>query len=577
MAMVAAPAAQPREAIVGGGIAAPGSWPAIVALVAPGVPDLLDAQFCSGALIDPSWVLTAGHCVSVPSGVDVVAGVTDLTTTTGSQRRSVTSIREHPTADVALLQLTTPIASQTSPPIEPMALAGATPAHPVVPGIVGKVAGWGSTVSGPTFDFPNALHETTVTVLSDPACRDWWPDFSVDAPEDLCASPATPLPSGPCVGDSGSPLTVVDATGRRVIAGLVSLGDPNSCGTPGVYADVSSPGVYDWIYQANLGYVQAGSVHNLVIDRTEAAYTAEMRWSAPASSGSFPLSGYSVEIVPPTTAAPVRTIGLPPSTTQLRISDLVPHFTPSRREYSITVRAVTAAGRGVADLRRVIPRTLGPSLTAFPTIIDRPRAGQLVTANPGAWRFYNSQPDNAATAVVSIQWEACSVGLSQCSLLPAGGPQIVLPLTTVGKVVRIVVTVRSRDAATGVFRSREQRPVPPTARVVLSPSTTDARGRAIIRAKVKTQVGTKLTVQLFDHRGRRIALDRSRSLFQGRRPTTVNPGQLRARVRGQVPPVLIVSTARSRTGPTRMGTLVLGLSIDNSDTVISRTRVALPS
>jgi secreted trypsin-like serine protease len=86
---------------------------------------------CSGALIAPDWIITAGHCFRDVNGVRVDRPVADLTTATvgradlsgtNGQVRTVVAVRQSPTNDIALAKLhravhgIRPLALATSPP-----------------------------------------------------------------------------------------------------------------------------------------------------------------------------------------------------------------------------------------------------------------------------------------------------------------------------------------------------------------------------------------------------------------------------------------------------------------------------
>jgi secreted trypsin-like serine protease len=106
---------------------------------------------CSGALISPSWIITAGHCFRDANGVRVDRPVADLTTatigradlskTTGPYRgfvRTVVAVRQSPTNDVAVAKLNAPVLA-----IRPLALPTAAPAV----GDVLRLTGYGATSS----------------------------------------------------------------------------------------------------------------------------------------------------------------------------------------------------------------------------------------------------------------------------------------------------------------------------------------------------------------------------------------------------------------------------------------------
>ena len=210
--------------IVGGVAAAPGAWPWIAALLYANDSNVFSAQFCSGVLIDKSWVLTAAHCVQGMSaqGIQVAVGAWDLTAFTGS-RTPVRSIRIHPQFsstslynDIALVELSVPSS------IQPIALFSGESVDNTPPSLLGKlvtVLGWGVADSTTSWYYPEILRQVSLPVVADSTCNDIY--INPVLPSQFCAGYWEGKDA--CEGDSGGP-AVVQVDGHWVHAGIVSAG-----------------------------------------------------------------------------------------------------------------------------------------------------------------------------------------------------------------------------------------------------------------------------------------------------------------------------------------------------------------
>jgi trypsin len=237
--------AAPSQAIVGGHEAGP--YPAVAEVT------IANAFLCTGTLIAPDWVLTAGHCGSITGGAGVAspaawpAAAIDVrvgghTSGSGEQvpvKRVVVEPSYLATSgyDITLIQLSR---NSTQAPVK---VAGAAERSLWAPDTMETIVGWGTTSEGG--DLPDTLQEAQVPITTDSYCAGAYGDF--DATTMVCAG----FPQGgvdTCQGDSGGPLFGHTATGELKVVGATSYGD--GCarpGKPGVYARVAGDALREWI------------------------------------------------------------------------------------------------------------------------------------------------------------------------------------------------------------------------------------------------------------------------------------------------------------------------------------------
>src|SRR4051812_1210101 len=163
--------AAPSMAVVGGQDAAPGAYPAVAEIT------FGQSFLCTGTLIAPKWVLTAGHCgsmtgaaVGTPAGwppqlIDVRIGSVKPGQ---GEKVPVQRVVVEPNYlvnsgyDITLLQLAT---SSTKTPAK---VVGAGGASLWAPSTLETIVGFGTTSEGG--DTPDTLQEAQVPITTDSYC-----------------------------------------------------------------------------------------------------------------------------------------------------------------------------------------------------------------------------------------------------------------------------------------------------------------------------------------------------------------------------------------------------------------------
>lgn len=231
------------QAVVGGREATVLDNPSMVGLVEHGQ-KADQALFCGGALVAPTVVVTAMHCLSSatqqPGTIDVVGGALSRTDP-NLKSVQVAQLVRHPNwdanrtlHDVLVMRLSAPL------PLPSLALAGPEDAALSAPGSVLRATGWGLTDFKDSDSQPDELRQADIPVVSDSVCAAFFGEAIYDDAFQICGQSPTGKPDT-CQGDSGGPL-VGGAAGAERLVGVVSYG-PTSCGAKGgaaVYADVAS-------------------------------------------------------------------------------------------------------------------------------------------------------------------------------------------------------------------------------------------------------------------------------------------------------------------------------------------------
>jgi secreted trypsin-like serine protease len=235
-----------RAAIVGGTPARGGAFVSVAEVF-----DVLGAvtEECTGTVVSPSLILTAGHCVESietgtvhrASGFSVVTGGVDGVE---SQVSAVSGAivyegfrRKVDEGDAALLVLSTPT---TAPPVT----LGGSDSAALRAGTTATIAGWGEMRDEQRQ--PTGELQAAVTVVqSDRWCRHSAPPFYAGA--EICTIDTPSYATGACFGDSGGPLFAPSVPGEAPVEIGVAVHIYGRCSTrrPSVFTSVAQ--IAGWV------------------------------------------------------------------------------------------------------------------------------------------------------------------------------------------------------------------------------------------------------------------------------------------------------------------------------------------
>lgn len=228
----------PASAIIGGHDATV-EYPFMVSVQKDG------HHYCGASLIEPDWIVTAGHCTVNVKPEQLSVRVGDHDRTKGDEAE-VTEVIAHPDFsyepfrdDVAVMKLDHPVDAR---PIE-------IAAEPGPAGTGTRILGWGMTCEDGSEcpDPPILLQELDAELVGDDRCSE---NYNPD--NELCTDSPTENAQA-CILDSGGP-QIKGRPGHWQLIGATSRdgdADPTCATGPGIYTDLTAH--RDWIERTTAG------------------------------------------------------------------------------------------------------------------------------------------------------------------------------------------------------------------------------------------------------------------------------------------------------------------------------------
>ncbi|XP_055689015.1 brachyurin-like [Lutzomyia longipalpis] len=240
----------PAGRIVGGTYAQPHQFPYQVGLILH-----MDGgnSFCGGSLLSRNYAMTAAHCLDVANSAIVILGAHHIFDATEPTQQRIlsdgSSFRLYPNWDASLvrndlatLRLNTP-ADYIPGLVHSVRLPNFRQAEDGVTfaGQLSSISGWGR-FNDSSNDLSPTLRYVRLPIMTNLACTLRWP--GIIQPSNICADGAN---GGPCNGDSGGPVSVIEADGITTQVGVVSFGLALGCELNWPSAHARTTSFIQWI------------------------------------------------------------------------------------------------------------------------------------------------------------------------------------------------------------------------------------------------------------------------------------------------------------------------------------------